>query len=457
MSQPPGPPDDDRTIIIPSPGGRGRGARPVAPAAPPPAAAAVTPRVTPQAAAAPPQLVGGAEPLPASGLSPLLAAANPLLNLVPQLRASATHANPAALREQLAQAIRRFDTEARAAGVPNEKAIAARYVLCTLLDESAASTPWGGSGVWAHHSLLVLFHNEAWGGEKFFQLLGRLAENPGPNRDLLELMYVCLALGFQGRFAVAADGRNQLEALRERLAQMLRGQAGYERELSPRWAGIKPPKKSLLGEVPLWVGLAAAGLVLLLVYLGLSIVLNNRSDPVYAGIQAVRATPIATAPPAAPARAAPPRLARFLQNEIAAGLVAVKDDGTRSVVTLRGDGLFAPGSDRIAAERVPLLLRIADALNETPGTVVVAGHSDNQPIRSLRFPSNWHLSNARAEAVTALLATRTPPARLKSEGRADAEPVADNATPEGRARNRRVDITLFVPGDLSAAAASGPR
>jgi len=72
----------------------------------------------------------------------------------------------------------------------------------------------------------------------------------------------------------------------------------------------------------------------------------------------------------------------------------------------------------------------------------VTGHTDNQPIRSLRYPSNWHLSQERAAAVKDLLASRVPPARLKAEGRADSEPVLDNSTPANRARNRRVEITL---------------
>jgi type VI secretion system protein ImpK len=79
--------------------------------------------------------------------------------------------------------------------------------------------------------------------------------------------------------------------------------------------------------------------------------------------------------------------------------------------------------------------------------VLVTGHTDNQPIRSVRYPSNWHLSQERAGSVKALLAGVIKPERLRAEGRADAEPVESNATPAGRARNRRVEITLFVPSN----------
>ena len=80
--------------------------------------------------------------------------------------------------------------------------MAARYVLCTMLDEAAADTPWGGSGVWGRHSLLAMFHNETEGGEKVFQLMASWPRSPAANRDLLELIYAALALGFEGRYRV---------------------------------------------------------------------------------------------------------------------------------------------------------------------------------------------------------------------------------------------------------------
>jgi len=195
--------------------------------------------------------------------------------------------------------------------------------------------------------------------------------------------------------------------------------------------------------LPLWVVFAVCGLSLLGIYLGFSQSLNNTSDPVFAQIQSIRVK--TAAPPKPPAPAAAPRLATFLAKEVQEGLVTVQDDENRSLVTIRGDGLFAPGSATISEQYVPLLMRIADALNSVPGQVQITGHTDNQPIRSARFPSNWHLSQERARSVLQLLAQKVAPAnRLSAEGRADGEPVAANDTPANRARNRRVEITLFV-------------
>ncbi|HEX8614938.1 MAG TPA: DotU family type VI secretion system protein [Telluria sp.] len=420
-------PDPERTIILPTPGAR--------PAPQQAAHGATADDLAHQAPAA-------------SGLNALVAAANPLLDVVAQLRAAAHHPDPAALRDALAQAVRHFETRAQAAGVRPENIIAARYALCTLLDEAASATPWGGSGTWARHSLLVMFHNEAWGGEKFFQLLSKLAQTPGANRDLLELLYVCLALGFKGRYQVQHNGKQALDSVRERLAQLLRAQRGdYERALSPRWQGAAGARQSLFTALPLWIALGGLGLLSAGAYFAFSYVLNEQSDPVYARIQALQPNTAAPSPRAPPASR--PRLAAPLAPDIAAGMVEVRDEAGRSVVILRGDGLFAPGSATVSAGYGPTLQRIARALDTLPGPVRVIGHTDAQPIRSPRFPSNWHLSQARAQAVAAQLAVREQAAaRYSAEGRADAEPLGPNDTPEQRTRNRRVEIVLFpsAPG-----------
>src|SRR5262245_47192048 len=94
-----------------------------------------------------------------AGINPLLGAANVLLALVPQLRATTSHPDPARLHRQLLARVKEFETAAQTSGVPQQTVIAARYVLCTFIDEVAAATPWGGSGAWAEHNLLQEFHD----------------------------------------------------------------------------------------------------------------------------------------------------------------------------------------------------------------------------------------------------------------------------------------------------------
>ena len=204
-----------------------------------------------------------AQAIPEHGLNPLLAVANKLLHLVPQLRQTKHVADPAVLRNTLAQSVREFAEQAQARGIPAERVMAARYVLCTVLDEAAADTPWGGSGVWGRHSLLAMFHNEGFGGEKVFQLMARLAENPEANRDLLELIYAATALGFEGRYRVIDNGRAQLEAVRDRLAQILRKQRGpYNPALALHWQGQPTQSRRALGWLPLAATVALVVLLL---------------------------------------------------------------------------------------------------------------------------------------------------------------------------------------------------
>lgn len=422
--------DSDKTVIMPSPGGRNVQS-----------GQSTNSGYTPNSARVIKEI---AELTSATGLNPLIAAANPLLNIVPQLRTTLQHSDPSGLRDYIAQHIKAFETRAKAAGVASEKIIAARYALCTLLDETAASTPWG-SGIWAKHSLLVMFHNEASGGEKFFQLLAKLAENPTANHELLEFMYICLALGFEGRYRVIENGKANLDALRERLAHLLSKERGeYERDLSPRWQAALVKRAKILTLLPVWVLATLCGMIMLVAYMSFSFLLNNASDPVFTQIQSIRVKQ--TIPVPAPLPAAEPRLAEFLAQEIREGLVAVRDEDGQSVITLKGDGLFAPGSATISQSFLPILGRIADALNSVPGQVKITGHTDDQPIRSIRFPSNWHLSKERALSVMQILTERgTLPGRLSAEGRANAEPIASNSTPLDRARNRRIEITLYVP------------
>jgi len=421
-------PEEDRTVIRPAPGGR----RPSVAAAPPSGA---TPALSTE-------VLGRL-----GALNPLVGAANPLLALAVQLRNSPTVADLGRLRETLVRSIRDFESNARSRGVRPEVVVAARYCLCTYLDEVIATTPWGGGGAWANNSLLVTFHNEGWGGEKFYALLKRVTEDPSNNVDLLELMYMCLAFGFQGKYRVLEGGRSQLEELRDRLYLTIRAQRGEpEAELSPRWQGTTQKRAALTNWVPLWVGAALAAGCLLLVYLGFGWALSRSSDPVYVALHDVpdKFTPAQPKPSAPPA---PTRLSALLQPEIAAGWVSVTELADRAVVRMRGDKLFESGSATVNAQYQPVLQRVAEALNSVPGTAVVSGHTDDRRILSARFPSNWDLSKARAEAVVRLLSPALAnPARLRAEGRAETEPIAANDTPEHRALNRRVDITVFPAG-----------
>lgn len=432
-------PDPDATQLIPNPGGR----------------RAPQPTAVPAAAASP--AVDASAAVPGQGLNALVRAANPLLGLIVPLRTMTVPPDLEALRQRLALAIRTFEVQAKADGIDSESIAAARYSLCTVLDETIAGTPWG-SGIWAHRSLLVAFHNEASGGEKFFLILQRLSQDVRAHLDLIELMYVCLALGLEGRYRLVERGADQLTALRERLQQLISKERGaFEAELSPHWRGQAVAAVSPLRRLPVWVLAVSAGVLLLGVQLTLSMILNHASDPVFASMHQVRVAPSFMVPRAATPVANPPvRFSGFLAPEVAQGLVSIKEASDRSVITVRGDGMFGSGSAEVTRNFEPLLGRIGEALQTLPGKVVVVGHTDDTPPGlSARFPSNYDLSKARADGVVVRLAQRAGPAvQFTAEGRGDTEPLVVNDSKANRSLNRRVDIVVLTP---ALTAVSTPR
>jgi type VI secretion system protein ImpK len=433
---------DDRTVLRPTPGGRGRQPAPTSTRAPAPPSPPPPPQPMPRAPAAP------AAPLQrtdTADLNSLAGAAAPLLALAARLRGTVHHPDPAGLFRQTAQEIKTFEAAARAAGARNEHVLTARYALCTLLDEAVLNTPWGSQSVWASQTLLNLFHNEGWGGEKFFQILDRLLPQAAANIDLLELMYLCLAMGLQGKYRVQAGGRTQLDAVEANVLQALRAHRGEpERELSPRWRGVEDARPKLARFAPLWVVVAIGAGIAVAVYTGLLMTLNRASDPVAVQVAALGrdVEPLEQRrAAAAPQRAT---LAELLRDPVARHALEVRNDNGAETVVLR-EGLFASGSADVESSAVPLLGAVAQALDQLPGAVLVTGHTDDVPIRTLRFPSNWQLSKERAEAVRDILARTVAADRLTAEGRADTEPLVANDTAEHRALNRRVEIKL-LPG-----------
>jgi chemotaxis protein MotB len=144
-----------------------------------------------------------------------------------------------------------------------------------------------------------------------------------------------------------------------------------------------------------------------------------------------------------------------LESEVAAGQIAIQQlrDGLR--LDLQEDVLFASGSAEVNAPGQAVLGKVADRVKSVPHRVEVGGHTDDVPIHTARFASNWELASARATGVLRILAKRgVDPARLSAVSFAEFAPVAENGTPQGRARNRRIEITLKPVEEQPAAAAA---
>lgn len=188
------------------------------------------------------------------GINPLVAVAAALLSEMVRLQQGVEREDLFALKDRLGSEIKRFEHRALQDGAESSQVMAARYVLCTALDEAVVTTPWGNESEWSQMSLLTSFHNETFGGEKFFQLLERLARDPVKHLPMLELMYICLSLGFEGKYRVLPRGMLELDSLRDSLYRQIRQLRGdVPRDISPHWQGLTDNRRRLIRIVPLWL------------------------------------------------------------------------------------------------------------------------------------------------------------------------------------------------------------
>jgi len=387
-----------------------------------------------------------AEPLSVSeraflgvGLDPLVQAASPLLLLTGQIRGTTSNLQVAALRRHALDEIRNFEEQAHASGVRNEIVLAARYALCAGLDEAVLSMPSGAQSEWAEHPLLVALHREAWGGEKFFEMLDRISVDPSRHIDLMELLYLALAVGFTGKYGRLARGHEQLADLQHELYRKIRAQRGAAAaELSLQWHGLEDRRNRLIRYVPWWVVGAAVAAILTVSFAVYYARLARIAEPIQIKLSKLGAEDFVDTPPLPMAG---PTLKQLLAREEAEHKLTVVEHGSRSVVTLSGSEMFASGSADLNPSFEGTLQLVTAALNRVPGRVQVVGHTDNQPIKSFRFSNNVELSQERAVSVANVLKRMIDnPGRISWRGLGDSQPVSQGSDPASRARNRRVEI-----------------
>ena len=398
-----------------------------------------------------------------AGANPLVAAFAPLMEFAPELERATAPPQAESLRVRLFDALIDARDAAVGQGVPLARADQGAWCVAALIDDLALNTPWGGHSDWPRQPLVTQLSGEVDAGTRFFERFEDLLRHPNRDPHLLELAYLCLGLGFRGKYRVqgtAADGA--ILALRGQAARLLRNPDREQAPLSPHWQGVAAPDQPRRFALPLWaVAVAAAALVTAL-YAGLGLQLSTRSEQLFTLANALPPTqraelfrPVrdtAAEPPKielaptsfellpAITAAAPPETAKAIDGNEDPALVVLRLQGS-------APELFRSAKADLNAEYQPLIAAIAGVLKENDeliGGVTVIGHTDNVPVqRSNPFASNQGLSEARAERIAALLAASgVPEAKLRHEGHADAEPIAGNDTKEGRARNRRVEIRI---------------
>lgn len=139
------------------------------------------------------------------------------------------------------------------------------------------------------------------------------------------------------------------------------------------------------------------------------------------------------------------QLKKALKEQIGKGQIEVSGDNERTIIRIREKGSFSSGSAKLNNKFKPVLKKIAIAIDKTPGKIHVSGHTDNIPISTYKFRSNWELSSARAVSILdqILRFKKIPNNRIVIQGYADTAPLVPNTTSKNRATNRRVEIEVI--------------
>lgn len=184
-----------------------------------------------------------------------------------------------ALRSRLEAEVRGFEAQALVSEVDHSQVLAARYVLCTAVDEAIGVSSISESGEWSKLALLSTFHNETWGGEKFFNILDRCMQQPARNLYLLELMYLLLSMGFEGKYRVLDRGPIALESLRDRLYRQIRLLRGEPNPDLARKPAHGKREETIYTYIPLWLISFVVLACIIVSFAVFSLVLDKHADP----------------------------------------------------------------------------------------------------------------------------------------------------------------------------------
>ncbi|MDS1916267.1 type VI secretion system protein TssL, long form [Enterobacter asburiae] len=370
--------------------------------------------------------------------NPLLEAAQPLLRALSDMPEQISDlTNVEILKNTLKSQINLFGIVCDEVNIPWKKMAIVRYCLCTALDEAAHTAPWGLDSGWSQSNLLNHFEGDNDGGNKFFLLIGRMSMNPTEFADVLEVLLRILGLGFEGRYSIIEDGERQLTKIRQRLLTLVQSTRNTTLPvLSPH--GLQPhvPAKRERLIVPVRLTALCAGILVASAFIWFKYSLLVNSTIIISDINAIKNIKVST-----PQVKMPLRLSVLLRNEIQRQLLSVDETQNQSKVVLKGDSLFQSGSTKVQPNMIAVIERVAREVRRVNGSLVIVGHTDATPIYRPDLLNNVVLSEKRAaEVARYFIEAGVLQSKVKVEGVGSSQPVASDATAQGRAKNRRVEF-----------------
>jgi type VI secretion system protein ImpK len=412
----------------------------------------------------------------AAAAHPMLEAARPLLQALHSVPSELAARAVPPYRQWLLSEARMFERVCNGLKVPTNDASHARYCLCTALDEAAMQTPWGKGNAtgteWTANGVAASLGYDRQGGDRVFALIDSTMRDPHANVDLLMVLQQIVESGFKGRYRRAQDGARTLKSIRKSLDRLIDAMRSAPAALNAaathaRTHEAPAPASSTARagaaasragasrietiDVPFTVGTAATAasrgtLRRALQTRWLLAATLTTALMIASGIFLYRLYGGWTARPQSPAVAAIAQAIRTrLPEAIASKAVSVHENDNLSRLAIHVDGMFAPGKYALNRATVPMLVQIGQAISTTQANVLVhlTGYTDDTPFENAGGLSNRSLSALRAQSVMQVLAsTGVSSERITVNGNGDASPLDDNQTREGRARNRRVEISV---------------
>ncbi len=435
--------DDDslsKTMIIPNPGGRRTSTQANEPA---PFDGS---RHTPVKPTMSPQQHNHSNIGLPKGENVILFLSHEILVLAGNIRSLEPSKTVQLLRKDVEQLIERYTNALTEHSVSKEVILTSRYIICCLLDELVLSTPWGSDSEWSHQTLLVKYHNETWGGEKFFLIVNKLLEQPQRSIDLIELCYLCIAIGFSGKYRVSQQGNSELINIGETIYNQISQYRPVDRDLSPKWQGVSSKQKNSVSNIPLFVFIFSFLFILAGTYIGFLLNLQSKVDPVYENLESIGWKDFVIKIKEQPQNSVQisQQLRDMLSVEIADKMLDVIVN-SEEMLTIRfsSTSLFKSGNTAVNENALPDVNILVNAIKKYSDSVLVIGHTDSTG----KADSNWVISRRRAEAIAEWLKKANYQLdSIITRGVADTQPVINNDNSYNRSLNRRVDIILVMKG-----------
>ncbi|VVC76674.1 hypothetical protein AQUSIP_19980 [Aquicella siphonis] len=224
---------------------------------------------------------------PKAGLNPIVDAAGYLFSVIGKLKQIKTYRQLNKLQSELIQEINAFQESVKTQGYSAEYVIVCKYILCATLDEIICNTPWGGQGQWDAYCLLAAYNQDTHHQDKFFTIMERAIKEPALYIDLMELMYLCLSMGYKGQYRATEHSQYQLEQVTNSLYKHIRAYRGsFSKILSPTPFKTPKPAAKSASRQPISLTFVAiiTACVIMTIFVSLGYLMDVISNEAYKNI-----------------------------------------------------------------------------------------------------------------------------------------------------------------------------